>query len=376
MFRTRTAAVFVAPIAVVALAGAGCKKKDPPKPAITTGSGATAATAGKTGALAPIAPSSGTIDPVVARTLAALPADADTVFGIDYQKLFAVPVIQGQISKLGTRMLPFDIKAECGIDPVTSLRAAIVGINAADTAMGSLTGVGKAAMLPCLDKMKPAIETKGGSLTIDGVYAWGTIEGAHFGMAYIDDSTALFAGSRTVPVDKAMLEGMTASTAGSGLMGNPEFITKLQKVNTTTTAWVLASGARLAMLPDMIKSMLGGKAFQVALGAIDYTAAGLALDLRLDTGSDTSAKELVDGMGSQMGALRGGLASKAELTAEGPDVHGVILMTPAQIDRVGKMAKAFAGPMLGQLMGGARPAPPAAIGIGSAAPVAPAPKGP
>lgn len=382
MFRTRSAAVFVTPlIALATLAGgAGCKKKDPPKAAPAAGSGATAGTAGKAGALTPIAPASGTIDPVVARTLAALPADADTVFGLDYSKVFALPAVQGQATKLGSRMLPFDIKAECGIDPLTSLRSAIIGVNAADTAMGSITGIGKAAMLPCLDKIKAKLEASGGTLTIDGVYAWGTVDGRNFGMAYIDDSTALFAGSQTAPIDKALLEGMAASTAGGGLTGNAEFMRKLAQVNTSATGWALASGARLAMLPDMVTSMLGGKDFQAVLAAVDYSAAGLAVDLRLVTGSDASAKEMVDGMGTQMGALRGGMATKADLTAEGPDVHAVVLMTPAQIDRLGKMVKAFLGPMLGQVMGGGRGAPalppPAAIGSGSPGAPAPAPKGP
>jgi hypothetical protein len=373
------------------LSTAGCKKSAP-KPAPAAGSGSALVAAPTPGAgakpptMAPIAPASGTIDPVIARTLAAMPADADVVMGINFEKLLQLPALRDAVSKYGGSRLPIDIKAECGIDPATTLRNAIVAAKGEDRAQGSLTGVTKTAMMACLEKAKAPIAARGGSITIDGVYAWGTSDGRGFGMVYIDDSTALFAGGDGLVIDKSVLEAMASSSAGGGLMGVADFTSRMAQVNTDVAVWNVVDGSRLAGGMAMAAAFIGDLQISSLRSAVDVGPTGVAMDLRITTPSPQSASEFVAGMGSQITAMaRGGMAAKADMTAEGADAHVVAIMTNAHLDRVWKMAKGFLGPMLGQLtsrIGGAAAAaglaPAAGSGSGSAASTTPAPatKGP
>lgn len=398
MIATRhvTLAAALAASISLGLAGAGCKKSAP-KPAPAAGSGSalvatpTPGAAGKAPTMAPIPAASGTIDPVIARTLAAMPADADVVMGINFEKLMQLPALRDAVSKYGGSRLPIDIKAECGIDPATTLRNAVIAAKGEDRAQGSLTGVTKTAMLACLEKAKAPIAARGGSITIDGVYAWGTIDARGFGMVYIDDSTALFAGGDGLVIDKSVLEAMASSTPGGGLMGVADFTGRMAQVNTDVAVWNVVDGSRLAGGMAMASAFIGDLQISSLRSAVDVGPNGMAMDLRITTPSPQSASEFVAGMGSQITAMaRGGMAAKADLTAEGPDAHVVAIMTNAQLDRMWKMAKGFLGPMLGQLtsrIGGAAAAasgaapgatPSTGRGSGSAASTAPAPatKGP
>ncbi|MEZ4367932.1 MAG: hypothetical protein R2939_16875 [Kofleriaceae bacterium] len=339
-------------LAATAALGAGCgsKKKDPPPAPAGSAAPRPADPVAPvaSGPVTAIPAASGTLDPTLERILAAMPVDADVVGGLSIERLLTNPTIRGQADKAVQGRLPFDLKAECGLDPMTAIKKVVFASKRDGLARGAITGLAKGQVMPCLEKAKPKIEAEGGTLTIDGVYAWGKAGERAFGLAFIDDSTAMFeVGREGAVVDRAALEAMASSTPGSGITSSAEFMAMIKTVNTDVTGWGVANGRDLkSQVPAMVASFVPDT--KAVMFAVDAGGGGLAVDLRLRTMTDADAQSVVDGLGAQVKAmLSAGLASRAELLAEGADVHGVITMNEAQLARIGGMIKS----MLPMIMG-------------------------
>ena len=166
---TKRMSTLAAMLMVASATVAGCKKKDA-NPA--TGDKAAATAVEKTAPKSDV-PSSKPNGPGIMsdRALAAIPVDSDIIVGVNLQKLRSAPLLAGYLDSLPKQPpgMDFDIKAQCGIDPLAMLGSVVVAVNS-DTkrVYAVIGGISKSDILKCLDKAKPSITAGGATMTIDG----------------------------------------------------------------------------------------------------------------------------------------------------------------------------------------------------------------
>ena len=348
---TKRMSTLAAMLMVASAAVAGCKKKDATPAA---GDKAAATAVEKTAAPKSDLPSTKPNGPGIMsdRALAAIPADSDIIIGANLQKLRNAPLLAAYLDTLPKQMpgMEFDIKAQCGFDPLSALGSVVVAVNSTTKRVYAIVGgIAKSDILKCIDKAKPSITAGGATLAIDGdniiishaPAAAGATDDSKKGgvaMSFIDDHTALLIGDDD-PVDAASLKAMTTAKTGAGLSGAPDFVNMIKSVDTGVGVWLLVNGSSPAMAQLPIKA-------KYVFGSVDASDK-LAFDIRIRMGSPSEATSFVSGMGSQIGQLKQmSLAEVATVAVDGSDAHVSVSMSKAQIDQLVGMFKGMAGGLM------------------------------
>ena len=268
-----------------------------------------------------------------------LPADSEVVFGINFAqvqksqlwKQFVEPKLAtGEIQQ---KMNEF--KARCNWDPMATVSSVAIGAKGLDgggkpsfVMIGH--GVDKSKALDCLDKSKDQIAKDGGEMTRDGdVVLIKDKNGDTGAMTFANNSTMVIAFGG----ERGNAAGVKALTSGAGaLKTSPTFVDMYKKVKTSDSLWGVAGGKVLDKLP--VKAT-------AAYGSLNVTD-GLAVDLhvRFEKAEDaTQATSMINSQTKQAAQF----FDKAEFTADGTEMHGVVAMSNQKLQT---MIQQF-GPMLG-----------------------------
>lgn len=273
--------------------------------------------------------------------LSLLPADSEVVMGLNWGQLqqsqlwkqFVEPKLQS--SDFARRMA--EIKTRCGWDPmpaVTSLSFGIKNTQTKPQVVAVIHGPDKTKTLDCLDKSKDEIAKQGTEITRDGdVILLKDKRGETTAITFVNNNTAV-----GVSGDNATAAGVKAVAAGgSTLKTSPAFVDMYKKVKTSDSLWVLASGKVLDKAP--IKAT-------AAYGSINVTD-GLALDARVRFEKPEDATQAAS-MASAQTKQAAQYFDKADIVAEGNEVHASIAMSNQKLQQLIQQV----GPMLGMFMGG------------------------
>jgi len=279
----------------------------------------------------------------VSDDLSLLPVDSEVVVGVNVAQIqqsalwkqFVEPKMnQGEFQKRMT-----ELKTRCGYDPMTAIKSMSIGAKPGGTNKVSFVavahGVDKAKSLECLDKSKDEIAKDGTTMTRDGdvVLLDNAAQNEHAAITFVNDSTGLIAVG-----DAATTAGVKALLSGSsGLKSSTAFIEMYKKIKTTDSVWVLANGKVMEKLPMSATA---------AYGSLNVTD-GFALDGHIRSQSPEAATQmatLATGQFKQAAQF----VDKAEFTAEGNEVHAVVVMSNAKLQALIQQV----GPMLGMFLGG------------------------
>ncbi|HLU68374.1 MAG TPA: hypothetical protein VKZ63_18950 [Kofleriaceae bacterium] len=326
----RTITTTFAAVAVLALAAAGCEKKDENKAGGASGAaGAAAAVPSKTG-------------------FAVFPADSKVIVGINVASARSSALwakYKDQIEKATGGELA-ELKAACGIDPIAQAQTVIFGGNPNGPQGGDVVAVVKgferSAMKSCGEKMA-AKEGKQLAVVDEGNLSQYTVDGEVVWAAWLDDSTVVFAPNK----DKAYVEARAKGEAG--LTESAPIMALLKSVDTSAAIYLAAdasvAGQGAAMAP-------GAQGMFASLRLTD----GLAIDagVRFDTADN--AKNLTTMATTQLSQMKGSLpppfnsiAEKAVIKQVDKDLVVQLSLTGAELEQVGQAVSGMAGGMLGGL---------------------------
>ncbi len=306
-----------------------------------------------------------------------VPQDSDVVVNIDLAKLRSA----GLYKDFGDKVLAkatkdiAEFKAECGFDPVETLKSVSLGIKMLDQkkARGSIvahTSAPRDQIKGCLEKSKAKAAEKGTEIKIEGDVAYITSKDG-------DGFAALtFLGSDGVVLllnDSAWTkEKVDAALKGGGsIKTNKDFTDMVGGLKKGQTLWFWVNGA--AQFAKQAEAMgVKGKGFY---GSVDVTN-DLTMDLRGRMNSAEDAKATAELIKSQ-GAQAQMFLTKLESRAEGNDVRIDAAVTGSQLKGLASMMGMGAGGGGGHAPddghGHDEPAPAPAPEAAPAAPAAPAP---
>lgn len=265
--------------------------------------------------------------------LAAIPAAADVVFSVNLDQIVKSEILGGLIKELGDKTPgagTFDIKKECGIDPVSLPAIVTVGMDA-ESAQPAVWVVAKGVpgekVMACAAKSEEAKK----NLTIDGNFASfdnNGQKGAMFGTA-----DAMYIAVGTDANDKAALEAMSKATAGIG--EDKEFASLFGNVNKGAGMWFVA----LTKAAEKAGQKVSGFGSINFAKTIDFVAT-------IKTPDKAKADEIV-AAGNQAMMMAKGFTTKLEMKADGNDVKLDVSLSKENIEAI----KGLAGGMLPGLGG-------------------------
>ncbi len=285
-----------------------------------------------------------------------LPADADTVIGVNFALVRQSALWQRfVVPQLGNYHQLRDVETLCGFDPLTSLGSLSVGLKGmgdSDDAGVSGTivvhGFNKTKAMTCFDKQNLAeAEKNGARFTIDKdlVLITDAESSFHAAFTFIDDTTALI----VLGPAAATKEGVDHIAAGTGTLATSStFAATLQNVNTDSAMWLMAS-AQSKMLDGAMPAIPGlgdvkPGTFYLSLGVTD----SLALDAGVGFGAPATVARVVDYIKTQ---LSEGIAKtivstyfdQLDVFADGSDLIVSLAVSGEQIAQMFKIAKSEQG---------------------------------
>ena len=226
-----------------------------------------------------------------------LPADADTVIGVNFasvrQSALWQRFVAPQLTGAGALR---EVEALCGFDPLTSLGSISIGLkglgNDDDSSISGtivIHGFDKAKAMSCFDKQGLAEAERGGAkITIDKdvVLLTDAEQSYHSAFTFIDATTALI----VLGPAAATTEGVARIAAGNGTLATSSaFVATLQNINTDDSFWLML-GAQSPILKS-IELEVPALA-DVKLGTL-YLSLNVTDALALDAGVHLGAPEKV-----------------------------------------------------------------------------------
>lgn len=291
--------------------------------------------------------------------LAYLPADADTVIGVNFalarQSALWKRFVEPELANVsGFR----EVEALCGFDPLSSLGSLSIGLKGlgdADEAAFSGTivvhGFEKTKALSCFDQQRVAdAERNGVKITIDDDLALitDTENSFHAGFTFVDDTTALV----VLGPAAATKEGIARIAAGTGTLATSStFAATLHNVNTDSAMWLMAS-AQSRMLDDALRGVpsladVKPGTFYMSLGVSDT----LALDAGVGLGAPATVARVVSYLKAQLSegfakTLVASYLDQLDVFADGSDLIVSLAISGDQIAQLlalGKSTSAAVG---------------------------------
>lgn len=289
-----------------------------------------------------------------------LPADADTVIGMNFAlvreselwKRFVVP-------QLGTVGGFREVEALCGFDPLDSLGSVSIGLKGIGEAddkhmSGSIVvhGFDKTKAMSCFDKQGLREAEKGGAkiAIADGVvFVTDAERNFHVAFTFVDDTTALI----VIGPAAATKEGVARVAAGDGKLATAStFAATLQNVNTDNAMWMMASPQSkmfddaLTEIPELADVKPG--TFYLSLGVTD----ALALDIGVGLGTPAAVARVVAHLKSKLdeGFAKTMIATyfdQVDVFADGSDLIVSLAVSGEQIAQMMAMAKSAGDGVVG-----------------------------
>lgn len=274
-----------------------------------------------------------------------IPADSDTVFGIDLVKAQQSPLFKEYVLPQLTKSADAQkvlalLKEKCNIDPLASATRLTGGVKIAGRRLADgvvvLHGIEKAKALPCVDQMKDQLAAEQIEATKDGDVV--IMKGAQGQLAIT------FTGEKTAVVamgSKATKEGVLELAQGkSPLKSSKEFADMYGKLQSSHTTWFLVRGDQPALAK--VLSMVNVQAKGI-FGTVNTTDK-VELNVYVRAASEEQAAALADLAKNQGGAMAGRMMEKFEVSQDKTDMRTVAVMTPTQIKSLMSLL-----PMLGGL---------------------------
>jgi hypothetical protein len=251
--------------------------------------------------------------------LAYLPADSDTVIGVNFAQLRKSALWQRYLApSLDDASGVREIEALCGFDPVESLGSLSLGLKGLGKD-GTVSGVilvhgfERTKARSCFDtKAIPNAERNGTKITIvDDVVLLSmpeTNKSPHVAFTFIDATTALI----VIGPDATTKEGVQRIAAGTGeLHTSSRFAETLQVVNTDASLWLMLAGDS----PVMQEINVDAAPYTgVKLGTV-YLSMNVTDSLALDAGVQLGSPEVVAKLMSKIQAELAKLEATAKLDA-------------------------------------------------------------
>lgn len=284
-----------------------------------------------------------------------LPADADTVIGVNFalvrQSVLWQRFIAPQLDVSELR----EVEALCGFDPLQSLGSISIGLKGLGSAednsvSGTIVvhGFDKTKALSCFDKQGLAdAEKNGARITIeDNLVQITDAEGSfHTAFTFVDDTTALI----VIGDAAATKEGIARIAAGNGtLASSSTFAATLQNVNTDSAVWLMV-GASSKLLDDVD---LDDPALAGVKPGTLYLSLGVSDSLALDAGVGLDTPATVARVVSHIKTkLSEGIAKtivssyfdQLDVFADGSDLIVSLAISGDQIAQMMSMAKSASG---------------------------------
>jgi hypothetical protein len=256
--------------------------------------------------------------------LSLLPADADVVIGINFDQIQHSPLYKKFIEplmKAGPMQRQMnDVIGQCGYDPMTAVKSAVVGIKGAGgnkpIVVTVAHGLDKAKVLDCADKARDQLAKNNVELTHSGDIV--TLKGNRGQIAFnfTSDSTMVALVSDTA--DASAVKAIAAG--GSALKTSSPFAEMYKKVKTGDSVWVVAHGKVLDDLPVPAAAAYG------SLNVSD----GLTVDGRMQFDSPGAAKQAAELITNQ-GKQAAGYIDKLEATADDKEVHASAVVSSQKL---------------------------------------------
>ncbi|MDQ3338737.1 MAG: sigma-70 family RNA polymerase sigma factor [Myxococcota bacterium] len=290
-----------------------------------------------------------------------LPADADTVIGVNFalvrQSALWQRFVTPELPRLGGLQ---DVEALCGFDPLDALGSISIGLKGLgaddDTSVSGtivVHGFEKTKAMTCFDKTNlDKAKRDGAKITIDnGVVHLSDAEASfHWAFTFIDDTTALI----VLGPDAATKEGVARIAAGNGTLATSStFAATLRNVNTDSAMWLMVS-AQSKMLDDALMEVptladVKPGNLYLSLGVTD----SLALDAGVGLGAPAAVARVVSYMKAQLseGFAKTIVASyfdQLDVFADGSDLIVSLAISGDQIAQVLAMAKSSASDVVGE----------------------------
>lgn len=285
-----------------------------------------------------------------------LPADADTVIGVNFALVRQSALWQRFVApELADVRGLRDVEALCGFDPLTSLGSISIGLKGLggedeSSLAGTIVvhGFDKTKAMSCFDKQRLAdAEKNGAKITIDDdVVHLTNAEGSfHTAFTFIDSTTALI----VIGPAAATNEGVARIAAGNGTLATSStFAATLQNVNTDSAMWLMVS-AQSKMLDDALTDIpaladVKPGTLYLSLGVTD----SLALDAGVGLGDPSAVARVVSHIKTQLseGFAKTIVASyfdQLDVFADGSDLIVSLGISGDQIAQMLSMAKSASG---------------------------------
>jgi hypothetical protein len=226
-----------------------------------------------------------------------IPANMEMVLGVNaatahtsalYQTLLPMA-----LAKAGDAATELDgIKADCGIDVVSSIDSVVVGLDSQQkgTIVVAFRGTTRGKLEACAQKRAKAQQktltiTNAGPLT-----SYSGVNGHEIFLRWLGADVVALA---TTPDDK---DATMAATAG-GVAGDPA-LHGLRTVNTSASLWAVST--KQSDLPSDIPGKMTG-----AFGSANLVSGAIAIDLHVAVDSPKTASDAVTKAQSQLGQAQG-----------------------------------------------------------------------
>ena len=281
-----------------------------------------------------------------------LPADADTVIGVNFALVRQSALWQRFVApELATVQELRDVEALCGFDPLHSLGSISIGLKGmgndddSDVA-GTIVvhGYDKTKAMSCFDKQRIAdAEKHGARFTIENdlVLLTDDKNSFHAAFTFVDDTTALI----VLGPAAATKEGVARIAAGNGTLATSStFAATLQNVNTDSAMWMMVS-AQSKMLDDALSDVPGladvkPGTFYLSLGVTD----SLALDAGVGLGTPATVARVVAFAKEKLGegfakSIVASYFDQLDVFADGSDLIVSLAISGEQIAQMLAMAK-------------------------------------
>jgi hypothetical protein len=271
-----------------------------------------------------------------------IPAESDTVFGLDLVKARESTLFRDHalpaITRSGEAQRVIDLlKSKCSIDPMTAARRMTGGLKLAGQRVADvvavLHGIEKAKALPCIDQVKDQLAAERIEVTRDGDVVVMKGEHGELAFTFTGDTTALVMMGAKATRD-ALLE---LAQGKSALKSSKEFADMYSRLSTDHTVWFLVKGDVDAVARSLDRLNVRSKAIY---GSAD-TANGLELRANIRVESEEQATNLAQLANSQAGIAKT-MTTRFDVAADKTDVRSHVIMTPPQL----KNALGFVAPFL------------------------------
>ena len=298
-----------------------------------------------------------------------VPADSDFVMGVDLSKVRDSALFK----EYGTKMLEqatkdiSEFKAQCGFDPVETIKTVSMGIKMlpGDKGRGSIVFHSTAPrdkLKACLEKSKPDAEAKGTKIVIEGDIAYLTPkdEKTYVALTYLgSDGVVALINDRAWTKDT-----VSQAIAGKGSVKDSKpFMDAYKAIKQGQTMWFYVNGA--AEFAQQAKGAgLDANAFIGSVNVTDAVSAEFRARLK-SADAATAAAKMVE---SQLGQVKM-MVPNVSAKAEGNDLKLNVDMSNKEI----KSLMSMFGGMLGGLGGGGGGAMPEPAPAPEAPTEAPAP---